>query len=64
VPTRLGRGYRYPVAASVVTVVLVDQRNFFFFLFILVKHTASSLSIITTFSIDLGNGVHQAVTKE
>jgi hypothetical protein len=64
VPTGLGREYRCPVAASIVTAVLADQRNFFFFLFILVKHTTSSLSIITTFSVDLGNGIHQAITKE
>jgi hypothetical protein len=45
--------------------ILVDQRNFFlFFLFFLIKHTASSLSIITTFSIVLGDGARRAIAKE
>jgi hypothetical protein len=56
VPTDLGREYRYPRCCLYVTVVLVDQRDFFFFfLFILVKHSTSSLHIITTFGVNLGN---------
>jgi hypothetical protein len=60
VPIELGREYHCPVAASIVMTVLADQQDLFFsFLFILIKHASNSLRIITTFDVNLGNGVRQ-----
>jgi hypothetical protein len=57
------REYRYPLVASIVPAVLADQRDFFFFLFVLVKHAASSLCTITTLGINLRNGLCQDIIR-
>jgi hypothetical protein len=51
--TELEKEYHYPLATSIVPVVLTDHRDFFFFLFVLVKYADSSLCTITTLGINL-----------
>ena len=57
-PTELEKEYRYPLTASIVPAVLVDQWDFLFFLlFVLVKHAASNLCTISTLGTNLRNGL-------
>jgi hypothetical protein len=59
-PTEPEREYHYPLTASIVPAVLADQWDFFF-LFILVKHAASSLCTITTLGINLRIGLYRDI---
>ena len=53
-----------PLAASIVSAVLADQWDlFFYFLFILIKHAASSMRMITAFSVNLRNGVRWDIIR-
>jgi hypothetical protein len=63
VPTELEREYRYPLAASIVPAVLADQRDFFFFLFVLIKRAPSSLCTITILGINLRNDLCRDIIK-
>jgi hypothetical protein len=64
VPPELEREYRYPLAASIVLTVLADQWDlFFFFLFVLVKHVANNLCMITTLGINLRNGLYRDIIR-